>query len=186
MPRWKPVRGQRAVSGRATSIPKFLLDKCLNCLSSAHRVATCKLPQRCLRCRGLRHIAHDCKQPRKGAFQRSGNRALSHPGEHATLRPEEATSGLGGSRGPGGDSAGVDVPSGSRRQRRRRRRRRRHQRLVGRSWDAERAPPAALADLAVTTSVSGAPQLDMLPLWWCSEATQQLDMLPLWWCSEAT
>ena len=39
-------------------------DRCFNCLSYSHRVATCRLPQRCLRCHGFRHIARECKRLR--------------------------------------------------------------------------------------------------------------------------
>jgi hypothetical protein len=56
------ARGGRSASHRPLRhIPTDLHGKCFNCLSSAHRVATCKLPQRCLRCKGLRHVARDCK-----------------------------------------------------------------------------------------------------------------------------
>lgn len=41
-------------------LPK-LKGKCLNCLSSSNRVATCRLPQCYLHCKGFRHSAHDCK-----------------------------------------------------------------------------------------------------------------------------
>ena len=42
-------------------------DRCFNCLSYSHRVATCRLPRRCLRCHGFRHIARECKRLRSAA-----------------------------------------------------------------------------------------------------------------------
>jgi hypothetical protein len=50
---------------QAWRIPAELHDRCFNCLSYSHRVATCQLPRHCLRCHGLHHIARECKrQPR--------------------------------------------------------------------------------------------------------------------------
>jgi hypothetical protein len=53
-----------AVPPRRSRIPPEFEGKCLNCLSTGHRVATCKLPRRCVRCHGFRHLARDCKRPR--------------------------------------------------------------------------------------------------------------------------
>ncbi|CAL4938094.1 unnamed protein product [Urochloa decumbens] len=39
-------------------------DRCLNCLSYGHRIATCRLPVRCRRCHGTYHIAKDCRRSR--------------------------------------------------------------------------------------------------------------------------
>jgi hypothetical protein len=44
-------------------IPDALRDRCLNCLSYTHRVATCRRPPRCLRCHEFWHLARDCKRP---------------------------------------------------------------------------------------------------------------------------
>jgi hypothetical protein len=46
----------------ARKIPAKLHDRCFNCLSLSHRVATCRLSWRC---RGYRHLASDCKWPRR-------------------------------------------------------------------------------------------------------------------------
>ncbi|CAN6194783.1 unnamed protein product [Urochloa humidicola] len=43
-------------------IPPEMADRCLNCLSYTHRIATCRLPRRCRRCLGFRHIAKDCRR----------------------------------------------------------------------------------------------------------------------------
>lgn len=45
---------------RAHKIPAQLHNRCFNCLSFSHHVATCQMPWRCLRCRGITHIAMDC------------------------------------------------------------------------------------------------------------------------------
>ncbi|CAN6173588.1 unnamed protein product [Urochloa humidicola] len=45
-------------------IPSVFTDRCFNCLSFNHCIATCRLPRRCLRCHGFRHIARDCWRPR--------------------------------------------------------------------------------------------------------------------------
>ena len=57
-------RSESDSRSRTPAIPPGLLDRCFNCLSSGHRVASCRLPTRCLRCRGFRHVARDCKRPR--------------------------------------------------------------------------------------------------------------------------
>jgi hypothetical protein len=44
-------------------IPSDLHGKCLNLLSSLHRVATNRMCQPFLRCKGFRDLARDCKQP---------------------------------------------------------------------------------------------------------------------------
>ncbi|KAG2566697.1 hypothetical protein PVAP13_7NG175551 [Panicum virgatum] len=48
-------------------IPVVFRDRCFNCLSYSHRVATCRLPWHCLRCHGFRHIARECKRLRSAA-----------------------------------------------------------------------------------------------------------------------
>ncbi|RLM64898.1 hypothetical protein C2845_PM16G04610 [Panicum miliaceum] len=53
-----------AVPPRRSRIPPEFEGKCLNCLSTGHRVATCKLLRRCVRFHGFRHLARDCKRPR--------------------------------------------------------------------------------------------------------------------------
>jgi hypothetical protein len=45
--------------------PKELTERCLNCLSFKHRVASCWQPSRCLRCHSFRHRAKDCTRPRR-------------------------------------------------------------------------------------------------------------------------
>ncbi|CAN6268811.1 unnamed protein product [Urochloa humidicola] len=56
--------GRSSTSSTERRIPPEMRDRCLKCLSSNHRVATCRLPLRCLRCHGLRHVARDCPRPR--------------------------------------------------------------------------------------------------------------------------
>jgi hypothetical protein len=81
----RSAREGRSASHRPLRhIPADLHGKCFNCLSSAHRVATCKLPQRCLRCKGLRHVARDCKQPRRMDSRSSFDRAPSSSGTIST------------------------------------------------------------------------------------------------------
>jgi hypothetical protein len=91
------ARGGRSASHRPLRhIPADLYGKCFNCLSSAHRVATYKLPQRCLRCKGLQHVARDCKQPRRMGFQSSFDRAPSSLGTVSAPdgRPRRASESL--------------------------------------------------------------------------------------------
>ena len=49
---------------KAQRIHVEFCDRCFNCLSYSHRVATCQLPRHCQRCGGFRHLAKDCRQPR--------------------------------------------------------------------------------------------------------------------------
>lgn len=49
---------------RKRRIPDAMRDRCLNCLSYSHKIATCRLPLRCLRCHEFRHFARDCKRSR--------------------------------------------------------------------------------------------------------------------------
>lgn len=71
---WQPGRRRRrprpssrretaATPPRRDGIPPELVDLCLKCLSTTHRIATCRLPVRCRRCKGLGHIARECKRP---------------------------------------------------------------------------------------------------------------------------
>jgi hypothetical protein len=65
---------------QARMIPAVLHDRCFNCLSYSHRVATCRLPWRCLCYRGFRHLARDCKCPRSASS--TNGRAVTY---HVTL-----------------------------------------------------------------------------------------------------
>lgn len=62
-----PRRLAASSSRRSGRSPEDLCDRCFNCLSYSHRVATCRLPRRCLHCHGFRHLARDCKQLRSAA-----------------------------------------------------------------------------------------------------------------------
>jgi hypothetical protein len=69
---WIVRRPREALPPRL--VPRFppeLHGKCLNCLSSSHRVVTCRLPQRCLRCKGFHHRARDCKRLRAASSART-------------------------------------------------------------------------------------------------------------------
>ncbi|CAN6243366.1 unnamed protein product [Urochloa humidicola] len=55
--RASPIAGRRC-------IPSEFTDRCFNCLSFNHRIATCQLPRRCLRCHGFCHITRDGQRPR--------------------------------------------------------------------------------------------------------------------------
>lgn len=48
---------------RRRRIPEAMRDRCLNCLSFTHKIATCRRPLRCLHCHGP-HFARECKRPR--------------------------------------------------------------------------------------------------------------------------
>jgi hypothetical protein len=67
-----PARTALANQRPPTRYPADLHRKCLNCLSTAHMVAICKLPPRCLRCKGFRHLTRDYKQQRKVPPSSSG------------------------------------------------------------------------------------------------------------------
>lgn len=56
-----------AAAAGARPRPRAVLDRCLNCLSTAHRVATCTRSPRCFNCRGINHFARDCKRSRVDA-----------------------------------------------------------------------------------------------------------------------
>jgi hypothetical protein len=62
----EPRRGPMQLS-HIRKIPTELHDRCFNCLSYSHRVATCRLPRRCLRCHDFSHLARDYKRPRRSA-----------------------------------------------------------------------------------------------------------------------
>jgi hypothetical protein len=47
----------------APRIPAAFAERCLNCLSYKHKVATCSRPMRCFHCLGFWHLARDCKRP---------------------------------------------------------------------------------------------------------------------------
>jgi hypothetical protein len=42
--------------------PADLHEKCFKCLSSSHKVATCRMSPCCLRCKGFGHLARECKR----------------------------------------------------------------------------------------------------------------------------
>ena len=86
-------RGSASKSSTTGHISDDLDGKCLNCLSSSHRVSTCKLPQCCLQWRGFQHITHGCRRPRH-----AGNRI---PSSRALVRSIGSLD-LGGSCGHGG------------------------------------------------------------------------------------
>jgi hypothetical protein len=58
----RPARPASASQRPPTCYPTDLHGKCFNYLSTAHRVATCKLPLGYFHCKGFRHLARDCKQ----------------------------------------------------------------------------------------------------------------------------
>jgi hypothetical protein len=64
----RPARPAPTSQRPPSRYPADLYGKCFNCLSIAHRVATCRLPPHCLRCKGFRHLTRDCKQRRKVTF----------------------------------------------------------------------------------------------------------------------
>jgi hypothetical protein len=78
----KPCHGL-GLRAQAQKISAHLHDRCFNCLSYSHRVATCWLSRRCLRCRGLGHLARDFKQsksaPKGGGLPRHSARADNPP-----------------------------------------------------------------------------------------------------------
>ena len=59
-----PARTASVNQRTPTRYPTDLHGKCFNCLSTAHRVATCKLPPCYLRCKRFQHPAWDCKRRR--------------------------------------------------------------------------------------------------------------------------
>ncbi|CAN6173490.1 unnamed protein product [Urochloa humidicola] len=78
------LRRAEAASNRPSApssmrIPLEMRDRCLNCLSHNHRVATCRLPRRCLRCHKFRHLARDCRQPRSTTLQKVAGGARRAP-----------------------------------------------------------------------------------------------------------
>ncbi|CAN6221799.1 unnamed protein product [Urochloa humidicola] len=116
------LRRSKAPPDRSSAPPSSrrilpeLRDRCLNCLSYSHRVATCRLPQRCLRCHKFRHLAKDCRRPRpRPLLVSSGQRELPRRFHVRSVGPNlstfprrdgRSTSG-GGSRSHG--RSGVDV-----------------------------------------------------------------------------
>jgi hypothetical protein len=118
-----------------------------NCLSSAHWVVSCRLPQRYLRCRGFRHIAHDCKRPRHIGPWSSGVARASDHSDGATASAGTTATASGGRR---------------RRRRRPRKRPRRRERSAGSATApastsvASDALPAVAAHAPPSATVGGA------------------------------
>ncbi|CAN6205195.1 unnamed protein product [Urochloa humidicola] len=111
-----PDRSSAPSSSRR--IPPELRDRCLNCLSYSHRVATCRLPPRCLRCHKFRHLAKDCRYPRPRPLLAVGSGQQELPrrfhvrsaGPNLSAFPRRdgrSTGGGGGSRGHGRSCVGV-------------------------------------------------------------------------------
>lgn len=63
---------------RQRRIPNARRDKCLNCLSTTHRIASCRRALRCLNCHGSNHMAGDCKRPRSPGARQWGRRHQQH------------------------------------------------------------------------------------------------------------
>lgn len=84
-----PAMADRRPPRRPRQIPEAMRDKCLNCLSRNHRIATCRRLLRCLRCLGYHHYARDCKRPRKPAGDASGTAA---PAPNRFVRARHASS----------------------------------------------------------------------------------------------
>jgi hypothetical protein len=116
----EPRRGL-GLRAQARKIPVQLRDKCFNCLSYSHRVATCRLPRRCLRCHGFGHLARNYKQPKStlkgGGLPRHSARADNPPASQHAPRGSPPTS-------DGTAQGGVGCADGSRRRWRRHRRHR--------------------------------------------------------------
>lgn len=93
-----------------TGIPPELQDRCLNCLSSAHRIATCRLPVRCRRCMGLNHLARDCKRPRSPSSpsERQGGRRVL---PRRAASPSDATPSASQASTPVGSPVAALAPS---------------------------------------------------------------------------
>lgn len=68
-----PSTGNATSRRRTRKIPEEMRDKCLNCLSRTHRIATCRHLLRCLRCYSYRYFARDCKRPRTPLNGDGGN-----------------------------------------------------------------------------------------------------------------
>ncbi|EEC81421.1 hypothetical protein OsI_24675 [Oryza sativa Indica Group] len=93
-----------------TGIPPELQDRCLDCLSSAHRIATCRLPVRCRRCMGLNHLARDCKRPRSPSSpsERQGGRRVL---PRRAASPSDATPSASQASTPVGSPVAALAPS---------------------------------------------------------------------------
>jgi hypothetical protein len=127
----RPARPAPTSQRPPSRYPADLYGKCFNCLSIAHRVATCRLPPHCLRCKGFRHLTRDCKQRRKVTFGAPDGRSRCLVQEPTPGNRPRAQGGAPDAIGvgPGTDA---DVPgaatcgdSGRKRWRRRQRRPRR-------------------------------------------------------------
>ena len=79
----RPARTASTNQRPPTRYPEDLRGKCFNCLSTAHRVATCKLPLRCL------HAASDARgsDTSRGTVSSDGRCLLPTP---AQLVPKKA------------------------------------------------------------------------------------------------
>jgi hypothetical protein len=111
-----PTRPAPASQRPHSRYPADLHGKCFNCLSTAHRVATCRLPPRCLRCMGFRHLTQDCKQRRK--VPSPGSRVVGAPDRRSVreVTPGYRPRALGDTPGAGwaAPGAAAEVPVAAR------------------------------------------------------------------------
>ncbi|XP_066318321.1 uncharacterized protein [Miscanthus floridulus] len=135
----RPSQGQLS---RVKKIPAELHDRCFNCLSYSHRVATCWLPRRCLRCRGFGHLVKDY---RRRAASTSVAVGADLPRYSARVDPTSSQHAPhGGARGTASEAVGG---AGGRRRRQHRRRKTKPKAIgTGAPADhADRAPTSTAA-----------------------------------------
>ena len=156
-----PLQETRPMAASVEPHPKQLLkarrirvefcDRCFNCLSYSHRVATCQLPRHC---RGFRHLARDRRRPRPASTSAmKGANLPRHSGRDNPPASHHAAHGGAEGAAPG-DMGGA----GGRRRRRRRRRK-------TKSKDIGMGAPTDQADnTATSTTALCLPELDPLAL----------------------
>jgi hypothetical protein len=140
-----PIEPRRGPGARMLrGFPHSFRDRCFNCLSLLHLVATCWLPPRCLRCRGLSHLAKDYGRSKAtpDADDRPRHARVGH-------RPSSLHAPLGGLPTVDGTTIGVVGGAHGTHRRRRRHRRRGGKPAVDIAMDA----PADPSDDATTSTV---------------------------------
>ena len=138
---------------KARRIRSEFCDRCFNCLSFSHRVATCQLPRHCLRCRGFRHLAKNYRRPRPASTSAAKDANL--PWYSARDNPPASQ------HAPHGDAEGAAqgaVGGASRGRRRQCRRRTKPKKNI------DKGAPADHADNIATAATLRFPKPDALAL----------------------
>jgi hypothetical protein len=115
-----PVEPHPIQLPQARRIHAELRDRCFNCLSYSHRVASCRLPRRCLYYHNFRYLARDCKRSSTTTSVAKGGNLPRHSAYDNSSASQHAPH--GGPPSSDGAAQGAMAGTGSTCRRRRHRR----------------------------------------------------------------